>query len=130
MFRYAAEHACVGERAPYCEFEAIELSHNLSDMIFASSATCLFNSRSRNGALLCRRLPQTRSLLLAAHGRQSSGEAALRKHSVQDRGTTTTSGVGEPQTGASFGDEGGGEGKVSQELHPESVGSMLPVGRK
>jgi hypothetical protein len=34
-------------------------------------------------------------------------EAALHQHAVQDRGTTITSRVGEPQTGADFGDEGG-----------------------
>jgi len=49
---------------------------------------------------------------LAALGRESSDEAALRKHAIQDRGTTITSGVGEPQTEADFGDEGGwGKGK-------------------
>ena len=45
-------------------------------------------------------------MLLAALGTEPSDEAALRKHVVQDRGTTITSGVGEPQTGADFGDEG------------------------
>jgi hypothetical protein len=44
---------------------------------------------------------------LAALGKESSNEAALRKYVVQDRGITITSGVGEPQTGADFGDEGG-----------------------
>ena len=46
-------------------------------------------------------------LLLAPFGRESSDEAALRKHPVQDRGTTVTSGVGEPPTGSDFSDEGG-----------------------
>ena len=50
---------------------------------------------------------QTRPLLLAPLGRESSCEAALRKHAVQDRGTTIASGAGEPQTGSDFGDEGG-----------------------
>jgi hypothetical protein len=54
---------------------------------------------------------QTRSLLLAALGRESSDEAALRKHAVQDRGTTNTSWIGEAQTGADFGDEGGMRGQ-------------------
>ena len=54
---------------------------------------------------------QTRALLLAAPDRESSDEAALRKHAVQDRGTTITSGIGEPQTGSDFGDEGGRGGK-------------------
>jgi hypothetical protein len=35
-------------------------------------------------------------LLLAALGRESFDQAALRKRAVQDRGTTITSGVGEP----------------------------------
>ena len=50
---------------------------------------------------------ETRSLLLAAAGRELSDAAAVWSHAVQDRGTTITSGVGEPQTGADFGDEGG-----------------------
>ena len=55
---------------------------------------------------------ETCPLVQAPAGRQSSDEAALRKHAVQGRGTTITSGVGEPQTGADFGGEGGrGKGK-------------------
>jgi hypothetical protein len=49
---------------------------------------------------------QTRSLLLATPCRVSSDEAAVRKHAVQDRGTVITSGVGEPQGRADFGDRG------------------------
>jgi len=46
---------------------------------------------------------------MAVAGGKSSDAATLRKHAVQDRGTTISNGVGELQSGADFGDEGGRE---------------------
>ena len=52
-------------------------------------------------------IDQARPLLLAAPGREPSDQGAVWGHAVQDRGATLASGIGEPQTGSVFGDEGG-----------------------
>ena len=50
---------------------------------------------------------QARSVLLIAPGGESSDMAALWSDATADRCATIASGIGEPQTGSDFGDEGG-----------------------
>ncbi len=57
-------------------------------------------------------------------------EMALRKHAVQDRGTTITSRLGEPQTGEDFGDEGGTGRKGFGGIGRKAAGSGLGIFRR
>jgi hypothetical protein len=74
-----------------------------------------------------RTLDQASSLLPATAGGEPSDAAALRQHSAQDRGATRASGIGEPQSGTTFGDEGM-QGKEKCRRNPSESGSFETLG--
>ncbi len=91
-----AERDCLKPREPVAAAGAAEAEQQLVADELAAAA-----GEDRRAA------DQTRSQLLAALGGESSDTAAVWSHGGPDHCATLASRLGEPQTGADFGDEGG-----------------------